>query len=441
MKIPERAFRFYKSRCSSRQVERSPSSAFLLRFKIKTDSAVRQFVPLGFQAVGRVFVLVLVVLILGAPWQSATLNAQPLGCDGGQLIDQSLTSGSRWELCWSLAGAEGILLHQVHFTPPGGIRRQILKEAGLAQIYTHYDDGKHVYHYLAEPGLGGSSLLQLTNDDCVEGQRLHEDGQHILCRQVVPRGYVYRHFSQQRQGEYLRLFSASDVGGPVFIVEWRFYDDGTIEPLVGDTGRLIHTSSDSASGRPLDADSRYGIGYINNVYWRLDFDLGTVGTNDIVEEMELLPADNNTQRVLSLTPIESETARSVLPEQKRSWRVRSSTLTNGDGRSISFQIEPRNLGHQYVGGVAEPWTQNQLYVTVHRDCERLVSLNPQADSCGSDITQYVDGESLEGADVVLWYGASSHRLIQDEDEPVKPIRWLSFQIVPRDWTAQNPLIQ
>jgi primary-amine oxidase len=116
-------------------------------------------------------------------------------------------------------------------------------------------------------------------------------------------------------------------------------------------------------------------------------------------------------------------------------------MTNSDGHPISYQVEPRNVGHQYVGGENEPWTQNQLYITVNKLCERLASQNSQASPCGSDVSQFVDGELLSNADVVLWYGASSHRLITDEDEPVKPTQWLSFQIIPRDWTAENALVE
>ncbi|MEM7125735.1 MAG: hypothetical protein AAF702_05385 [Chloroflexota bacterium] len=372
-------------------------------------------------------------------WQVGSLSAQQDGCETGQGIDETLSTGTRWELCWSVAEAEGILLHQIHITTPDGSRRQVLNEAGLAQIYTHYDDGETGYHYLSDVGLGGDRFISLTENDCPQGQLLQRDGQNVLCQQIIPRGYVYRHFLNQRQGEYLRLFSASDVGGPVYLVEWRFYDDGTIEPLLGDTGVLLHTSSDPADGRPLDSGSRFGIGYINNVYWRLDFGIGDSAVDTAVEELELLPMDNNRQRALNVTTFEVENKRNTFREQKRSWRVKLSTQ-NSDGHPISYQLEPRNLGHEYMGGESEPWTHHQLYVTVDKPCERLASRNPQEPSCGSHVDQFVNGESLTDADIVLWYGASSYRLIRDEDEPVKPTQWLSFQLIPRDWTAQNPLI-
>jgi hypothetical protein len=41
---------------------------------------------------------------------------------------------------------------------------------------------------------------------------------------------------------------------------------------------------------------------------------------------------------------------------------------------------------------------------------------------------------------VVWYGLSFHHLARDEDQNYMGAHWSSFKIVPRDWSATNPLV-
>lgn len=380
----------------------------------------------------RVMALMGLAIALGIliAWQFSPLQAQIESCAAGQSIEVSFSGGGGWDLCWSPAPAEGIVISQVYFSTPDGMRRQVLKKAGLAQLNKFALSGQTVGHYVSDPGLGENHLIELTVEDCPQGTLLQQEGRDLLCQQTLGRGFDQRYFTIQRQGQLLNLFSVSNLSGQLYVVQWRFYDNGIIEPMVGDTGVLLNGDMGS------QADG-LGAGYVTHAFWRLDLDIGDSATDNSVEEIEILPANNNSQRQLSVTPLTVESARSVNPDQKRTWRLRSTNLTNNDGHALSYQLEPLNMGHIYVDETNAPWTAHQFYVTVNNECERYVTQNPVSPGCGDNVTQFVDGEALAASDVVFWYGASAHRLIRDEDSPIKNIQWLSFVLTPRDWSAQN----
>lgn len=371
-------------------------------------------------------------------WQLAATRAQSGACTTGIYLEASLPTGARWDLCWATRPQEGVVLTDVHYTPPAGLRRKVLQEASLAQIEVIYDDGQAAFYYGSEPGLGDAQLLTLSAADCPDGTLLTQGERALLCQQTAKRGYLYKYYTQQRQGDALTLFSASQIGQRLYIVQWRFLDDGTIEPRVGDGGRLLRQGRDPQAGWPVSGDGRVGIGYTTNYWWRLDFDLGGNGANDLVEEVEVNPANSNTRRVSTITPLTTETGRTTNPDQKRSWRVRDSALTNSDGHAISYHLDPNQAGYRYTGPATAPWSQYDFYVTVNRGCERLAMHNPITDGCADSVAGYLNGESTAGADTVVWYRATTHRLPRAEDLPLLTVEWQGFQLMPRDWTAQNP---
>jgi hypothetical protein len=209
---------------------------------------------------------------------------------------------------------------------------------------------------------------------------------------------------------------------------------------VGATGQLQRLGSNPAFGWPLNsANTSYGIGHMHNYYWRLDFDVNGTATDDQVEEIEFTQSGSLEQFTRVLTPFTTETARAVSPFSFRSWRIKDLVTTNPDGHAISYELlaDPANLFH---GPSYEPFTQNELYVTVNKTCEKYVSHNPTTGGCGNNVAAFVNGESLSGADLVVWYGLSFHHLPRDEDQNYMPAHWSSFKIVPRDWSATNTLV-
>lgn len=381
--------------------------------------------------------LIVAVIVLKFVQPSA---AQSLDCPNRDPIVQSFASGAKWELCWEARAHEGIVLSEIHYTTAGGTRRKVLQSAAVAQIFAVLDDGSARLHQVTDVGLGGEQLGALNSIECP--QTLHQhNSKNVLCSQELERGYLYKFHHLTAQAYKLQLHSVSIIGEQAYVIQWSFFDDGIIEPAIGYSGQLAKIGSDGRYGWPLDRDNSIGVGQLTTAYWRLDFDLGGNGANDVVEEMEAVATDDRYRKELNITSIVTETGRTVNPDTKRSWRVRDGEIVNADGQPISYQLEPLHIAHNHIAPDSEPWTVDDIYFTVEAACEQFVSHNPIAGHCGDNVTDFVNGETLSSADLILWYGITSHHLPRDEDEPYRNIHWDSFQLVPRDWTAVSEVVR
>lgn len=376
----------------------------------------------------------LILLLIAVGWQWIQTRAQGSSdCSAAYTIDETLPGGGRWEMCWEHRNLDGIVLRDITYTTPDGIRHQILSEASISQVHVPYDDNTARYHDITDDGFGGNNMADLTPAECPDGTLLTHANKRVLCKQRQSRGYVFRGPDEQRQGNWLRLFSVSTSGEYNYVPEWRFYDNGTIEPLMGATGKLQRFGTSAQYGWPVRSNTVVGISHIHNYYWRLDFDIGEEGADDIVEEISL---QND---ALAVSRLESEAGRSMAPDQMRTWRIRDGAIQNGGGNHIAYELTPRLTSHRDEGPSYEPWTHNDFYATTYRSCERYVSHNPAFNQCGTDVSKFVNGESLLEADVVIWYGVTFHHLPRDEDEPYMHTHWDGFQILPMNWTQQNSL--
>ncbi len=361
-------------------------------------------------------------------------------CSTPYLVDKSFTNGARWQLCWEQRNLDGIVLRDVYFTPPGGSQRRILAEGSISQVHVPYDDNSARFHDITDDGFGNENLSDLTPEECPGGTLLKDGTKDVICQQFQLRGYAVKGLGVEEEGEWLSLFSVSTSGEYNYIPVWRFLDDGTLEMVMGATGKLQRFTTDANFGWPVRANGTLGTAHIHNYYWRLDFDLGEKNDDEIVEEFNYMAevGQSSPRRSLGITQLTSEAGRAIAPQTMRSWRIRDGLLTNEHGRPISYQLEPINVGHRDVGPSSEPWTANDFYVTKYNACEKYVSHNPQTGGCGNNLAAFVNGESLANSDLVLWYGVTFHHIPRDEDEAFMHAHWDGFRFVPRDLMASSP---
>jgi len=361
-------------------------------------------------------------------------------CSAPYLVDKHFANGARWQLCWEQRNLDGIVLRDVYFTPPGGTEQRILAEGAISQVHVPYDDNSARFHDITDDGFGNENLSDLTPEECPGGTLLKDGAKDVICQQVQLRGYAAKGLGIQEEGEWLSLFSVSTSGEYNYIPVWRFLDDGTIEMVMGATGKLQRFTTDERFGWPVRANGTLGTAHIHNYYWRLDFDLGEKNDDEVVEEFNYMVESNqgSPRRTLGITQLTTEAGRSIAPQTMRSWRIRDTLLTNAHGRPISYQLEPMSVGHRDVGPASEPWTTNDFYVTKYKACEKYVSHNPQLNGCGNNLATFVNGENLVNTDLVLWYGVTFHHIPRDEDEAFMHAHWDGFRFTPRDLMAANP---
>ncbi len=158
-----------------------------------------------------------------------------------------------------------------------------------------------------------------------------------------------------------------------------------------------------------------------------------------MEEFEFTPIDNNYSYQVSVKQFLTETAAHRKPHAYAivACPRHGYDQQRGPRHLISSLIRCR-VGHIHQGPAVEPFTNNQFYVTVNKPCERFASHNPEV-QCAADVSKFVNGESLVGQDIVVWYGITFHHLPRDEDEGMMDAHWDGFQLTPRDWTATDPL--
>ncbi len=366
--------------------------------------------------------------------------ANAISCGAANTIDRTLPGGARWELCWRSDDSAGVVFSDIHFTTETGIRRKIVKEAGLGQMNVILNDNSSRYAHVTEVGLGGNNLATLGYSNCNNGTLRSNSGRSVLCEQVENRGYAWKYYSSSRQGSQLTLSALYTLPTGKYVLRWIFADDGVITPGMGHAGNIKFVGTDtnfgwqvgSTNGSTVVAKS-FAVEYI----WRMDLDIGDNGYNDIVEMLEVNPDSSRSKKFLNITQVNTESSWKLDPLRKRSWRIRDGYETNSDGHKISYHLEPTETGNVYRGLSTEPWSQRDLYVTKRRACEQFATDNVAG--CGRSVDEFVNGEGIAGSDPVIWYRTSYQRIPREEDRDGFHIGWSTFHLIPRDWTATSSL--
>ncbi len=372
----------------------------------------------------------------GAASNGEAAPAATAACSPSFSVVVTFTNGARWDMCWESRAKDGVVYRDGYYTPPGYPQVKVFSQLGIGQIFVPYDPGSPRFHDMSDFGIGSNHVtLDLT--DCAGGKVLSDGAKDMLCQQVASHGLRYLYGSASGQKESLDLWSSAQIGAYNYVFQWNFHDDGTIEPVIGATGRLqyIDTGTPSAQaqyGWPIGAN-RWGRSHIHTLYYRLDFDLGPAG-NDAVEQYEFGGSGGAARRIFSTT-LSTETAVQYSTERFRFWRIVDTATTNADGHRISYEIAPK-FGYLHRNQV-EPWTLNDVYITNYSAGEICATHN--ASNCGgtgSDVSTFVNGQTV--ADPVVWLSITFHHVPRDEDESNMPLHWESFKLYPRDLTSVNP---
>ena len=118
-----------------------------------------------------------------------------------------------------------------------------------------------------------------------------------------------------------------------------------------------------------------------------------------------------------------ETLRRTAPTRFRAWRI-------VDASGAGYLLDPQSA-IAAVPGIGANWTGFELAVTAADDAERHASLAPTLDG-------FVDGETLAGADPVLWHALAMTVRPDAGDAAAMRPRELGFALLPFDWTAASP---
>jgi hypothetical protein len=198
----------------------------------------------------------------------------------------------------------------------------------------------------------------------------------------------------------LRIVSELQAGWYRYISDWRLRDDGVIKPRFGFAATK---------------NARTCLVHQHHAYWRLDFDIEGAG-NDVVQQ---------TGRVLPGRPRWTNIVREAARKRSvfTSWRV----VDKGTGRG--YRIFPGLAdGSANAFGVADLW-----FLRYHGDelDDGVSVVQAPAAQTQIQIGKYLNGESIDGTDLVVWYAG---HFLHDENHPspatghivgpeLRPVNW------------------
>jgi len=366
--------------------------------------------------------ILLISIVLASPNVAAEAN-----CPIESRITHDFDNGARWDLCWESRIRENLVLSDIHYTAPGKEAFRVMGSARLSQLHVAYDDSDVTYNDVTQYGLGGSYLLTLTQADCPNGQLLNIQTRPALCLWQSDADKGYRTANSAKRAASINLFSVSQVGAYAYVISWTFFDDGSFEPGVGATGALQRSSENVSLpfGRVLEGDpDTLWLSHTHNYYWRLDFDLGDSATTDRVQELRYT-IDAQGRRELTTEVFATEQARRIDPDTQQLWQVIDAETRKG------YQLEPTRSGHRYERKEIEPYSDFDFFVTAGNNCERFASQNARFNpDCLNHVLQFVDGQSIENEDIVLWNKISFHHTPRNEDQRHMHTHWDGFMIEP-----------
>jgi primary-amine oxidase len=395
----------------------------------------------------------------GTPSAAARDAAAPAAaadCSAAYRIEQKLSSGTTWRMCWHYDTMAGLVLENVSYRPKGEPKPiKVLASARIGQIHVPYDDGNTEYHDLTNERFA-QGLVNLAPAECPGGTiktiKVRDadwsDTPDIrgLCTTTRSRGHAYRMQSEenydkvhQAPGKDLLVYTVNKVGWYEYMTEWRFQDDGTITMNVGATGSLSpydYTANDGHAW-PIGKGARAkATSHSHNVFWRLRFALDGSSRNRIEQYDSKVSPPTRGRRAPTNKTTRTKVTEELAGDARnmRWWRVASATGRNKDWHARSYEIVP-GVTSKYPG---RGYTRHDVYFTEFNKCELFASHNSRcASGHPSSVDKWVDGQTLTRP--VAWVNIGFHHIARDEDQQPMPVHWQGFSLAPRDVTAMNPL--
>lgn len=191
------------------------------------------------------------------------------------------------------------------------------------------------------------------------------------------------------KGQEVVLVSEMEAGWYRYISMWRLHTDGTIRPRFGFSA--VQSSCVCTV-------------HHHHAYWRFDFDLRTAG-NNLVREFNDPPLFGSS----NWHNKNYEIRRPRNPGRKRKWRVENKSTGE------AYDIVPGASDGVATAMPDWPFPRGDVWILRYRGSEiddGVVAIGPPFEA---GLDGWVNGEPINGADVVVWYGAHfSHDIAHEE---------------------------
>lgn len=208
------------------------------------------------------------------------------------------------------------------------------------------------------------------------------------------------------QGLEVVLVSEMEAGWYRYISEWRLHTDGTIRPRFGFSA--VQNSCVCSV-------------HHHHVYWRFDFDIRTAG-NNLVREFNDPPLSGSA----NWHNKNFEIRRPRDPARKRKWRVENKSTGE------SYDIVPGPNDGLASAQPDTPFGKGDVWILRYHGAELDDGSIATGPPYEAGLDGWVNGEMINGTDVVVWYGAHfTHDVAHDHPgefghvvgPDLKRVRW------------------
>jgi hypothetical protein len=181
------------------------------------------------------------------------------------------------------------------------------------------------------------------------------------------------------QGQEVVLVCEMQAGWYRYISQWRLHANGTIRPRFG----FSAVSSSCVCNV-----------HHHHAYWRFDFDIRTAGDNRVREfnNPPLVGASNWHNKIF-------EIRRPRDPARRRKWRVENARTGEG------YDIIPGPDDGVATASSDWPFPRGDVWILRYRGSEIDDGVHAVGPPYEAGIDAWVNGESIQNQDVVIWYGA------------------------------------
>jgi hypothetical protein len=227
--------------------------------------------------------------------------------------------------------------------------------------------------------------LDATGTDAAPGFRLCTAPAQSILESGADHGN-FRGTAIYVDGEEVVLVCELQAGWYRYVSYWRLHADGTIRPRFG-FGAV--------------EDSCVCNRHHHHVYWRLDFDVVNATRNDVREFNDPPVSGSSNWHTLG-----HEVRRARNPQRQRRWRV-----VNRDGDERCTLVPGPSDGSADSFGVGDLWALRKR----PGEIDDGVGFTTDPDEARAHLNQFVTGESIARADVVLWYAAHFAHDVHEAD--------------------------
>jgi hypothetical protein len=208
------------------------------------------------------------------------------------------------------------------------------------------------------------------------------------------------------QGQEVALVCEMEAGWYRYVSEWRLHANGSIRPRFG----FSAVSSSCVCTV-----------HHHHAYWRLDFDIRTAANNRVREfnNPPLAGFSNWHNKTY-------EIRRPRDPARKRKWRVENTATGEG------YEIIPGADDGVATAAPDWPFPKGDLWILRYRGSEIDDGVAAVGPPYEANLDGWVNGESIQNKDVVIWYGAHfSHDVTHEPPgshghivgPTLKPVNW------------------